>query len=226
MKNVDSINRSILDLWEKYCHPDDRPPLLYPPANERGILFVGANPSWTEGAIAKTYSSLKTGNSATEALITEEKAIRESHPYFTPCRIISKENKLPWDHVDWFFVRETNQKLLEKQVMERKAEWDAPVIPTPFGKEQITLAKLLMVACEPRIIIVINALASKIARTEFSLHDACLDRDGLYYAEISGKSTPVILSGMLTGQRALDKGSFERLKWQIRKTLSKTSPRN
>lgn len=39
---------------------------------------------------------------------------------------------------------------------------------------------------------------------------------GTYRIEIDGFKTPIIFSGMLSGQRALDLGSLERLKWQIK----------
>ncbi len=226
MKNVDSINRSVLDLWNEYCRPEDRPPLLYPPVSEGGILFVGANPAWIEGGTVKTFSELLEDRVAVDALIAEERDVRETYRYFAPCRKIAEENKIRWDHVDWFFIRETNQNALERQVLKKPANWDSPVELTPFGKGQIKLAKKLMTACKPKIIVVINALASKVARTVLELHDALIDNDGLYSVEISGKSTPVIFSGMLTGQRALDKGSFERLRWHINKTLSKRSSEN
>lgn len=47
-----------------------------------------------------------------------------------------------------------------------------------------------------------------------------LDEDlGCQYFEFDGERIPIFFSGNLTGQRALDKGSRQRLKWQIDKIL-------
>ncbi len=72
-----------------------------------------------------------------------------------------------------------------------------------------------MDACQPRMVAVVNAFASKIAKSEFSLEE--LDDDGLLWGIVGGKSVPFFLSGMLTGGRALDCGSRDRLVWHMRK---------
>ena len=70
----------------------------------------------------------------------------------------------------------------------------------------------------PKIVIVANAFASDIFQQEFR----CVfdDRFGCHFFKINEKKIPVLFTSMLTGQRALDKGSFLRLKWQIRMILS------
>ena len=45
------------------------------------------------------------------------------------------------------------------------------------------------------------------------------DKIGTYKITLNEKSVPVFFSSMLTGQRALDKGSFERLKWHVKNVI-------
>lgn len=42
---------------------------------------------------------------------------------------------------------------------------------------------------------------------------------GTYEIELNNEMVPIIFSGMLSGQRALDIGSLERLKWQSKMIL-------
>ena len=219
MTSVDIINKSVLDLWAKNKPADDRPPLLYPPLEEDGILFIGCNPAWAVEMNLSSFSALLADPSLADNLIESEIKSLKTYPYFKPCREIADELGCKWAHVDWFFIRETSQQKLEESVLVEAAQWKAPVQLTPFAKAQVELSKQLINQCSPKVIVVINALASKIARTEFSLYSTQLDEEGLYWADLAGRKIPIILSGMLTGQRALDHGSFERLKWHIGKSL-------
>lgn len=42
---------------------------------------------------------------------------------------------------------------------------------------------------------------------------------GYHNLVLGSLKIPLFFSGMLTGQRALDNGSFERLKWHIKKAV-------
>ena len=220
MSSVDSINQSILDLWREFSPEDDRPPLLYPPLSEGGILFVGCNPAWVETMKLPKFSEVMADPSKSQILIQEEIKCRESYRYFAPCRDIAERLGVSWAHVDWFFIRGTKQQEVEKSLLEQMAQWDVPVKLKPFAQEQVKLAKQLMDQCAPNVVVVINALASKIARTEFALHSEQLDGSGFYRTKIGGRKVPLILSGMLPGAHALDKGSLERLKWHIEQALT------
>jgi|APCry1669193181_1035450.scaffolds.fasta_scaffold13786_4 hypothetical protein len=215
-----NINQSAIELWRSFSPPDDRPPLLYPQLNEDGILFIGCNPAWLEKMKAKSFKELLDNPSLQESMIKEEEKIRREYPYFKPCRDIAEAFGVNWAHVDWFFTRETSQQTAEERLLAEPAQWDAPVKLTPFAQSQVDLARKLIDSCAPRVIVVINALASKIARTTFELHTQPLDEGGFYQADIEGRKVPVILSGMLTGQRALDQGSRERLQWHIKQALT------
>jgi len=203
MVSTDLINKAVLNLWSNHPPADDRPPLLYPPLKEDGILFVGCNPAWVEKMNIPSFSALLAAPSKERAIIEAENKSLDSYPYFKPCKEISDALDCEWAHIDWFFSRETSQEQLEKFVLVEPAKWDVPVKLTSSGQEQIKLSRQLINGCSPKVIVVINALASKIARTEFSLHSTKLDNDGLYWADIAGRKVPVILSGMLTGQRVV-----------------------
>jgi hypothetical protein len=70
---------------------------------------------------------------------------------------------------------------------------------------------------QPRGIVVVNAQASVLYKS--NNHLAFDEHRGYYPQKLAGRNVPVFLSGMLTGQRALDRFSFERLRWHIAKSL-------
>lgn len=114
--------------------------------------------------------------------------------------------KMDWEHVDLFFYRETNQNKCKDLVYPESRLSD-------FGKAQIEIAKALVEDLSPQIIVVANAMASEIFEQEF---DAQYDnRLGHHFTELSSRNVPVFLGSMLTGQRAMDRYSFQRLQWQV-----------
>ena len=54
-------------------------------------------------------------------------------------------------------------------------------------------------------------------KTGVSIHD----ENGHYFTNIGREKIPTFLSGMLTGQRALDNYSLERLGWHIKQVIDK-----
>jgi hypothetical protein len=219
MESVNHINQAVIDLWKKFTPSDDRPPLLYPRIQQDGILFIGCNPAWLEKMKVTSFNELSKNPSLIDFMIHEEEEIRLKYPYFKPCRDIADSLGINWAHIDWFFTRETSQQKAEDSFLVEPAQWVEPVKLFPFAQAQVDLASELIDSCAPRVVVVINALASKIARTVFRLHSKSLDEGGFYRADIGGRKVPVILSGMLTGQRALDQGSRERLYWLIEQAL-------
>jgi len=68
----------------------------------------------------------------------------------------------------------------------------------------------------PEVIVVANAKASKIFKQEYKMDDKMNKSTGFYFkGEI-----PIFFSGMLSGRRALDIHSRERLIWHIKKSIS------
>jgi pseudouridine-5'-phosphate glycosidase len=70
---------------------------------------------------------------------------------------------------------------------------------------------------EPKVIVVSNAFVSNILQAELDIvFDETL---GCHFIDLKNKAYPVFFTSMLTGQRALDKGSMMRLKWHIKRVL-------
>ena len=147
--------------------------------------------------------------------------IKEVHPYFAKCREISKETGINWEHMDLFFEKETNQKNVIHDYIEKESFNSKNIKLDKFAERQLEISMLAIEAIEPKIIVVINALASKILKQQYKEDKLSkLDEDkGFYTVKLNNKDIPIFFSGMLTGQRALDDGSYERLKWHIRSAL-------
>lgn len=93
-----------------------------------------------------------------------------------------------------------------------------------FWKNQLKLTKLLVHELKPKIVVVPNAFASEIFIKEFDVQPKSKDPDedtGHHFVSIGGNKTPLFLGSMLSGQRALDVYSRQRLSWHIRKALKK-----
>lgn len=221
------LNSDIKKIWEE-CLPstNSRVPLFFPEFGDVDVLFIGINPSFSQRGF-----NTQTKGSSYDTICMEEYfsypqhpsfSILDSlemdalahklHPYFRRFHNISEELSLTWTHIDLFFVRETSQKKVREMIFNKYPELSV------FGERQLTVAKKLIAQSKPRIIVVVNALASRI----FEHHiGAKFDNElGCHITELSGKPTPAILGSMLTGQRALDNYSFQRLKWQINHVLN------
>ncbi len=221
-----AINKKNCGLWTEHFSEitDARSPLLFPALSKNCLLFVGCNPSFSPKGFRKMFRGTpeesldvndfylwrNTHENFIENSIRFEIIAKSKHDYFRKFDQIAKETGLDWEHIDLFFVRETNQKVLEKQIMSGKKL-------NAFGRQQLEIAKELLIITDPKVIIVANAFASGI----FQRSIPCLFDDvlGCHRIPINTRSVPVFFSSMFTGQRALDNGSFRRLKWHIDKVV-------
>ncbi len=219
--SINKINSSIIEFWYQQ-DVSKRMPLIYSDEmKQNALLFVGMNPSFS----IKGYSSILRGtpyeqihdlesyfsfeNYRTEKLpaFSEiHKISKEKYQYFNKFKELSKYLDCEWEHIDLLYMRDTNQKSVEKLFVEKKS----------FINHQIQITLTLIKYLTPRIIVVENAFVSKILKTELDLK--WNNEIGTY---LSNDRIPVFLSGMLTGGRALDLGSFERLKWHLKFVLNK-----
>jgi hypothetical protein len=97
-----------------------------------------------------------------------------------------------------------------------------------FAYKQLEITVDIMKSIDPKIIVVINAFARDIIKDhirsiQLKKYDEVYGIDTLI---IAGKPYTTFFSGMLSGQRALDKGSFERLKWHIKYVVDKLQLRS
>lgn len=191
--------RPIIDNKEYQEFPTS---FIYPKTIQKNaLLFLGINPSADISQVQlDSYELNQLGN---------------GHPYFKRFEDISNYCQTPWTHLDLLYFRETNQNTINDIL--RKANG------VKFIWEQLQITDKLIKDSKPKIIIVSNALARTfIGFDKNGEHNKWLDYEFVFDYEIGTyrwDNIPVFFSSMLTGQRALDNGSYERLKWQIRRTL-------
>ncbi len=216
MVDYSDINRDIIKLWKDF--PNDRGnriPFLFPPSEDGCLLFIGFNPSFPPAHANRVwphpYDIARLDDINEDQIILQERQTQSFLPYFKPLKAIAAELQLLWSHLDVFMLRETSQK------QARKAVYPVNGL-TPFGKKQFALFTKALQKSTPRIIVVINALASQIIEAHLPLEYNCVD--GCYYAsENMNIQAPFFLGSMLTGQRALDVFNRKRLNWHINTKL-------
>jgi hypothetical protein len=177
-------------LWCKY-------PYMYPEeVLENAILFIGINPSLTEADLKITAYKINQEG--------------KNHRYFNKYVEISKYCNYQWAHFDLLFFRETQQNKIKAEILKTESG-------RRFINEQLKVSKQLVLLSKPKVIVVSNAFASELVKN-MGFNLSFDEQIGTYI--LKELNVPVFFSGMLTGQRALDTGSLERLKWHVRKVLS------
>lgn len=188
------------------------------------LLFLGINPSFDENGVSmketETYSRPKG---------KEEK----HHPYFKS--FLDFEKNLhnnynwsgKWTHFDIFAFRHTNQKYIETHLLNNPEG-------ISFLYDQIMIARERILHIRPKVIVVSNALVRMFmgkerCRLENGTEagvwmDFRFEFDNTLGTDVITeptelKGTKVFFTSMLSGQRALDKGSKERLVWHVAKEL-------
>jgi len=168
----------------------------------------------------------------------ERKAI-DGYDYYQKFRDIADELKTDFQHIDLFFFRDTSQEDAKKTIGYKELEKECDVMGTgkkkvavnKFAVVQLEVAKAMIEEINPRVIVVVNALASDIinccvnckdkeGKKEnklFEVDTGSFDVCGYDFLKLGKKSYPIIFSSMLSGQRALDRHSLRRLKWIIKR---------
>lgn len=167
------------------------------------VLFIGMNPAFTEKDIHG--SSFYQVHTADNTFFKElRKFSYDTLGYSNP------------SHHDLLFFRHTAQNELIDQFGN-----------TDFWNKQLAISKEIISELSPKLIVVLNAGARDLFANMFSpdenypcelRYDESL---GAYRFLINGKSTPVLFSSMLSGQRALDNGSKRSLQWHIKYILDR-----
>jgi hypothetical protein len=204
MPQYSDINDEIINVWKDF--PTDcgsKIPLLFTPSEDRCVLFISFNPY--------DISMLDTIN--VEQVIQQEieTQTQDTLPYFKPLKDIAGKLHLSWSHLDIFMLRETSQEKAKPKVLDNTNQF------TRFGKKQFHLFTKALQKSTPKVIVVINALTSEIIKTQLRLKYN--SDDGCYYAPDENINAPFFLGSMLSGQRALDIFSRERLIWHIQQKL-------
>lgn len=225
MKNnlAQNFNVQILKIWDNHFEQSTNvlAPLLYGDFNTNCILFIGLNPSFSlngfkkitrgtefEGIDVKSYFSFANVRKHMNEIIKIEQLARQKYPYFNQIKAISAFLDLPWEHLDLCQERLTNQSKFVRKYLKRGEL-------SPLANDQFKLAWNTISVLKPCIIVVINARASQIIRDKSKKELQYHQSQGFHTIELGDRTVPIFFSGMLSGQRALDIGSYERLKWHM-----------
>lgn len=130
--------------------------------------------------------------------------------------------KVIWTHLDLLVFRETKQSFITAKLLRDPTG-------TQFVKNQLEVSKSLLKHYNPKVIVVSNALARSFLKREARIYE--LESFGFNFEFSSDlgtdviiddnimEGTPVFFTSMLSGQRALDTGSRQRLEWHIARVL-------
>lgn len=214
------INSQILAIWKnwKQYFPHTDPelgPLFFHNFKKNCILFIGLNPSEPKRLNKIDKWKLRTPKeemSWINQCVEADEWFLEKHPYFQKFRELSKEIHLEWEHIDLFFYKETSQKKFSGMIYKKREL-------TKFANDQLEVSLKLIESINPKVIVVANALASKIIKGSLGNKITFNDLKGFHIIRINKRVVPIFFSSMWTGQRALDTGSLERLKWHIKQSI-------
>ena len=232
MKFENSINNKLDEIWESEFSDDDERvllPLYYSNLKQNCPLFIGMNPSYSSKGFKQIlkesmHEDLNVdeyfkwiNRNDRDIAIELSKIAKYKIPFFTKFRKIADElgDEENWEHIDLFHYRHTNQNEFKKIIFQNMSTQELK----PFGLKQIKIFKEMFFHINPTVVIVANALASKIFEKTFQLEDKFSNDDGHHIIKMNGKHIPVFLCSMFSGQRALDNYSYQRLKWHIKLSL-------
>lgn len=213
MKTKEIVEKRINDIWEEfstnyYCQI---PPLCVSEIPENGIVFIGINPSLDDKDKERLLNCVNKK--------VEFYTVDGNHRYFNKFPEIAKKVNLPWGHIDLLYIRETKQEGIKELLKDTNG--------VDFIYKQLMVTKeilnRLLSNKQPIIFVVNNTLARELLGKDrpellpdnqphwMDLRFVKDDNLGTYTC--SGH--PFFFTSMLTGQRALDKGSYDRLNWHI-----------
>ena len=245
------FNKAIASLWEAckgeretlFCN---RIPNFIDNSLTDGFLTIGVNPShgkeesqislfrkWgdknkcgacvfeTATEMKQFYHKDKLEYGDVEKALAVNRLYRANYSYYTKFKELAGEVGMrdQWDHLDVFPVRVTNQKQME-QIVQNESFF-------AYIREMLDLFAAEVKSRKPKLIVVENAYAAKVlTNTKWggvsTIFPAISNIDiNLGTPKSEALGIPVFYTCMLTGQRALDSGSYARLKWAINHALSK-----
>ena len=224
LTDVNNLNIKLKTIWDDHIGSCKGAlhPVYYGPLYKNTLTFVGMNPSFSRKGLTKTlkgsdYESqdldafFSISNKSFDFKTSSEisKLSKDSIPFFKLHREIAGLVRVDhWNHIDLFQYRHTKQSEFLKKVRGKGNKLN------DFGQKQFDLSMQALELSQPKIIIIANAAASHIFCRE-NPNVGFSDEIGTYEISLNQKKVPVFLSGMLTGQRALDVYSRKRLLWHV-----------
>lgn len=196
---------------EEYCQIA---PFCVDEIPEQGIIFIGINPSISESEREKLKG--RNIDCVFYKLSYDEK---NAHKYFKRFFDVAEKTNMHWGHLDLLYLKEMNQKKVKK------------IFKSPRGIDFIyrqcmiskTILDRIINKDKPRIFVVNNALARDLLgeyhesppmqkSTHWIGYDFVWNEELGTYTYLNNI---FFFTSMLTGQRALDNGSYKRLLWHI-----------
>ena len=190
------------------------------------LLFVGMNPSFSRESLKKlvreffgdlpvddafAWDSTKSAEHVEALIRLDTKSLSVYKTFYGPLQEFSVEvGATSHAHVDMFLVRLTSQKEFGQTHGKRFEALGA------FALSQFELFQLTMRHLDPKVIVIANAGASQLALKGLKLESF---DNGLSYRWATLPAVPIFLSGMLSGQRALDVFSKARLARDVKAAL-------
>lgn len=174
---------------------------------KNSIVFIGINPSYSNNAYynkpTNYYNLLQNGNLYRK--------------YFGRFEEISEKTNLKWTHLDLLYFQHTNQKHVNYYISNT-------INGKEFISNQLDITRQILNKISPKIIVISNALARDLFGSKYDIglkfehfFDNTIGTHIIKSENPDLNNTPLFLTSMLTGVRALDNGSFERLIWHINK---------
>lgn len=206
MLNVELFKNEIENIWQDEKYQDlpfiNRGYAIQIVIPFNSILFIGINPSFDEKK-NKHFKSFFYDVHKSEVL----------HGYFRKFEDIATKTNMQWSHFDLLFLRETNQNNIKQMHND--------ILGREFLNEQLKISKKVIENSKPKIIVISNAFARDLFLYECKFETFFDDTIGTHRIINNNQldGTPVFFTSMLTGQRALDNGSYERLIWHLKEVL-------
>lgn len=226
------INQKIVNLWNRYFSDDKDvyAPLFYDSFATDSLLFVGMNPSFSARAFKSIFkgseyedtepteffkwSNVSQSDEMIDRCIAMDKHAYTNYSlYFGRPIEMAKAVGLPWDHIDLFLYRETSQTNFMQRIHEgRKLN--------QFAKDQLAIFREALTNVSPKCVVVTNAFGSELVRDYLADKFEWDEERGFHWYQMNGKKVPMFFSSMLSGQRSLDRWSYERLVWHVGQAVS------
>lgn len=227
---LNGLNAELERIWAAVVQDDPQKyaPVLFNLSKPGGIVFVGLNPSFSDDGWKtnlkntpyrdidpRTFFSWPRppGFNADHAHELDRLA-HSNYAFFEQHRRLSDSLNLHWEHIDLFAYRETNQSAAKDKFLLPGKDYQF----NGLGEAQYRLFERMLELAAPRVVVVANALASHIYTSHRTTRFD--DGAGCHIDRINKNDVPVFFSGMLTGQRALDVFSRERLFWHIKRVVT------
>lgn len=241
------FNRRVLKIWTDFQNEvqiwadfNEKPSLMpaYYPAQHfhygMKLLMLGMNPAFNAHRLRRRINNLNKNNNANinaapeevyrwhpetgphyeEHLLTVEKDAFENYlPFFGPQKKFAKQVGCSdsYSHMDLFHIRQTNQADFVENFVNAEQY-------NVFRNAQVELTRQTIRAIRPKIVVIANAGASRLAMDLLELEYV---DNLLTQCTLPGlPKTRIFLAGMISGGRAMDEYSRIRLETQVKSYLA------